>query len=196
MLVVISFVTGKKITIRELFQITVLVGITAIGSCYAGNEILLSFIYIYGARDINLDKVFNYAGKIYITIFLMIVLLSLMGIVENWDFFPVLYQAKVGAWVFVSNAHIKCSFYVCVNRMLHNERKVKSEIGACFRIIEFLDLYVYEFKSGFCTLCFNTTSFLFSKIQEERDYRIKSRMDFTMVFSVLCCYYLCNDNAI
>lgn len=85
-LVVISFLLTPKITTSEIIRIMVLVVITAAGSYFAGNGILLTLIYLYAAKDINVEKVFLILGYIYILLFILIVLLSLLGIIENWDY--------------------------------------------------------------------------------------------------------------
>ena len=86
LLVVVSFLLSSKITIAELIRIMVLVAITAVGSYFAGNGILLTLIYLYGAKDIDVEKVFRIVGYIYIILFALIVLASLTGVIENWDF--------------------------------------------------------------------------------------------------------------
>ena len=86
LLVVLSFLLSSKITIAELLRIMVLVAITAVGSYFAGNGILLTLIYLYGAKDIDVEKVFHILGYIYILLFILLVLASLAGIIENWDF--------------------------------------------------------------------------------------------------------------
>ena len=66
----------------------VLVAITSIGSYFAGNEIMLTLIYLYGAKDIDVEKVFQIIGYLYILLFILIVTLSFLGIIENWEYAP------------------------------------------------------------------------------------------------------------
>lgn len=86
LLVVVSFLLSTKITTSELIRIMVLVAITAVGSYFAGNGIMLTLIYLYAAKDIDVEKVFRIVGYIYILLFILIVLSSLAGIIENWDY--------------------------------------------------------------------------------------------------------------
>ena len=86
LLVVISFLLSSKISTVELIRIMVLVAITAVGSYFAGNGIMLTLIYLYGAKDIDVEKLFRILGYIYILLFILIVLCSLAGIIENWDY--------------------------------------------------------------------------------------------------------------
>lgn len=86
LLVVISFLLTEKITTAEIVRIIVLVGVTTLGSYFTGNEIMLTLIYLYAAKDIDVEKVFHILGYIYILIFILIVLLSLFGVIENWDY--------------------------------------------------------------------------------------------------------------
>ena len=86
LLVVVSFLLSSKITNAELIRIMVLVAITAVGSYFAGNGIMLTLIYLYGAKDIDVEKVFRIIGYIYILLFILIVVLSLLGVIENWDY--------------------------------------------------------------------------------------------------------------
>lgn len=85
-LVVVSFLLTPKISTMELVRIMILAAITAVGSYFAGNAIMLTLIYLYGAKDIDVEKVFRILGYIYIVLFLLIVLLSLIGVIENWDY--------------------------------------------------------------------------------------------------------------
>lgn len=87
LLVILSFFIDLKISLKELLKIVFLVMLTAVGSYFTGNELLLAFIYVYGLKKINIDKIFKRAGIIYIGVFAFIVLGSLIGIIENWDFF-------------------------------------------------------------------------------------------------------------
>ena len=86
LLVVVSFFRSSKITIPELLRIMALIAITAVGSYFAGNGILLTLIYLYGAKDINVEKVFRIVGYVYIIFFVLIVLCSLAGFIQNWDY--------------------------------------------------------------------------------------------------------------
>lgn len=86
LLVVITFLLTEKVTTAEIVRIIVLVGLTALGSYFTGNEIMLTLIYLYAAKDIDVEKVFHILGYIYILIFILIVLLSLLGVIENWDY--------------------------------------------------------------------------------------------------------------
>ncbi len=87
LLIIILFFSGERLTLYELFAITFLVLITVIGSYFSGNGIMLTMIYLYGAKNVNIEKVFRVLGWIYIAIFLFIVFGSIVGLVENWDFF-------------------------------------------------------------------------------------------------------------
>lgn len=85
-LVVVSFLLTPKITTAELIRIMVLVAVTAVGSYFAGNGIMLTLIYLYAAKDIDVEKVFRILGYIYILLLILIIVLSLLGIIENWDY--------------------------------------------------------------------------------------------------------------
>ena len=85
-LVVVSFLLTSSIATAELIRIMILVAITVVGSYFAGNGIMLTLIYLYGAKDIDVEKVFRVLGYVYIALFVLIVFLSFTGIIQNWDY--------------------------------------------------------------------------------------------------------------
>lgn len=86
LLVVVSFLLTPGMKTKEFVKVLIIVAITAIGSVFIGNGILLTLIYLYGAKDINVEKVFWIVGYLYIIIFILIILFSLVGVIDNWDF--------------------------------------------------------------------------------------------------------------
>ena len=95
-LVIVSFLMEPFLSGRELIKIMLLVILTAAGSIFAGNDIFLILIYIYGANQIDIEKVFCKLGKVYIILFLVIIAASGLGIIENWDFFRTTVRQRWG----------------------------------------------------------------------------------------------------
>ena len=175
LLVVISFLAGNKISIRELVQVAMLVCITALGSYYAGNEIMLSLIYIYGARKINLEKIFLYAGSIYIAIFLMIILLSLAGIIENWDFFQSSSRPRWGLG-YSYPTHTSSVLFMCVLIFCYLKKERLNLVWTA--LIELLNVWVFLFtdsRAGFILSA--VVPFVFLLLKYRRKYLTESKVE-------------------
>ncbi len=86
LIAVLTLFLVPRLTVSEIARIFILLGITAIGSYFSGNEVFLTLIFIYGAKDLDLEKIFRITGSIYIIYFLLTIFAALTGIIENWDF--------------------------------------------------------------------------------------------------------------
>ena len=87
LLVIISFLLNPYFKVKELILIAIIVAISVVGSYFSGNEIMLTMIYIYGAKNISIEKTVRRLSVCYILIFICIIGGSQIGFIENWDFF-------------------------------------------------------------------------------------------------------------
>ncbi len=87
LLVMVSFLLTSGYKIKELLILGGITVFAVLGSFFSGTGILLTIIYIYGAKNIDLDKIIGIVCLCYSAIFGCIVIGSRVGIIENWDFF-------------------------------------------------------------------------------------------------------------
>ena len=146
LLVVISFFCSSKITRMELIRIMILVAITAVGSYFAGNGILLTLIYLYGAKDIDVEKVFRILGYLYIIIFVLIVLTSLAGIIENWDYPQGGNRPTRWGLGFTYPTHTSSVLFMSVLIICYLQKKQLKLIHLV--IIELFNLWIYSYTDS------------------------------------------------
>ena len=87
LIVVVSFLLDPFFKARELIIISIVIAVSVAGSVFSGNEIMLTIIYLYGAKNINIERVIKKLGICNLLLFSLIILLSQIGIIEDWDFF-------------------------------------------------------------------------------------------------------------
>lgn len=144
--VVVSFLLTPKITTSELIRIMVLVGITAAGSIFSGNGIMLTLIFLYGAKDIDVEKVFRILGYIYMLLFLLIVVSSLIGLIENWDY-PV-DGSRVARWClgYTYPTHTSSVLFMAVLAFCYIKKEQLTLVQVA--ILELINLWVFSYTDS------------------------------------------------
>lgn len=175
----------KNITIREFIIIVVLLGITLVGSYFAGNEILLMLIYFYGAKSINIEKVFRYIGIIYIAIFLIIVCCSLTGIIENWDFFQLSSRPRWGLG-YSYPTHTSSVLFMSILVFCYLKKEQMNILWVM--LLELMNLWVYRYtdsRAGFALSAVAIIIFWLVKFRKKET--TKSKIDWTLQWSFPVC---------
>ncbi len=113
LLVILSIVINPQFKMRELIIIAAIVAITVVGSYYSGNAVMLTLIYLYGARDIDIERIIRNICVWSIIVFAGIVLGSKAGIIENWDFFVTTSRPRWGLG-YSYPTHTSSALFMCV----------------------------------------------------------------------------------
>lgn len=86
-LVLLSIYMDVKFTRKDIMSIAVIAAVTVVGSYFAGNKIMLLMLYVYGSKNIDLERMMSWICLVSGALFSFIVAGSKIGIIENWDFF-------------------------------------------------------------------------------------------------------------
>ena len=145
LLVLLSFFIDVRITKAEICKIILLVLITVAGSYYAGTDIMLTLVFIYGLKNIAPEKIVKKAGEIYIYIFGIIVFFSIIGIVENWDFFTESDRPRWGLG-YTYPTHTSSVFFMAVLLFCYLRReKITILLILC---IELLNIWLFSYTDS------------------------------------------------
>lgn len=141
LLVIVSFLLDPCFKARELIIIFLVISISVIGSYFSGNGIMLTLIYLYGAKNINIEKVVKRLAIFYIIIFSCIIISSQIGIIENWDFFANTPRPRWGVG-YTYPTHTSSALFMAVLLFCYI-RKGKLHIWHIL-IIELVNFWIYK----------------------------------------------------
>ena len=173
LLVIVSFVLNPYFKARELITIAIIVAVSVVGSYFSGNEIMLTMIYIYGAKNISIEKTVKRLSICYILIFLCIVAGSQIGIVEDWDFFAGTDRPRWGLGYTYPTHTSSVLFMVILLYCYLRKRNLK--IIEVFLIL-LLDYWVYkktDSRAGALLSAMVPILFIFLRLCKKKTYQSK-----------------------
>lgn len=144
-LVVMSFFAYPYFSKKELWRLVILVTITVIGSIFSHNDLMLTLLYIYGANNIDIEKILSKLSKIYIFLFIFIVFASVFGLIENWDFFANTNRPRWGLG-FSYPTHTSSILFTAVLLFCYFRKEKLTLFEICG--IEAINLLVFEYTDS------------------------------------------------
>lgn len=87
LMAIVAFFLDPDYHVKELGIIALIVTVSVVGSLFSGNEIMLTMIYLYGAKNVHIKKIVKWVSICYLLLFIVIVGGSQIGFIENWLFF-------------------------------------------------------------------------------------------------------------
>ena len=186
LLVLLSFFIDVKITKIEICKIILLVLVTIVGSYYAGTDIMLTLVFIYGLKNIAPEKIVKKAGKIYICIFSIIVFCSVIGIIENWDFFADTDRPRWGLG-YTYPTHTSSVFFMAVLLFCYIKRNRITIIWVL--CIEGLNIWLFSYTDSRAGMILSAiTPVVFWAIKHNR--KSKSVIDWLLQWAFPICALL------
>ena len=183
LLVLLSFFIDVKITKIEICKIVLLVLITIVGSYFAGTDIMLTLVFVYGLKNIPPEKIVKKASIIYIWIFCAIVISSVIGLLENWDFFSDTDRPRWGLG-YTYPTHTSSVFFMAV-LLLCYIKKEKINIIWVF-CIELLNIWLFSYtdsRAGMILSAMTPVVFLILKHRK----KTKTKMDWFLQWAFPVC---------
>lgn len=141
LMVIVSFTLDPYFRLKELFLIAALIAVSFVGSYFSGTAVLLTLIYLYGAKNINIAKIIKRLGICYIIIFILIIILSQIGIIEDWDFFKNTDRPRWGVG-YSYPTHTSSAFFMAVLLFCYIEERRLTCMHVL--VLELLNFWLYR----------------------------------------------------
>ena len=130
---------------RETVIMSIMLVVTVAGSIYSGNDILLLMLYVYGAKDISIERVIRWFCAWMITAFVLIVAGSQIGLIENWVFFAETSRPRWGLG-YTYPTHTSSVLFMCVLLFCY-VRKDKLSVWEIL-LIEAVNYWMYKYTDS------------------------------------------------
>lgn len=184
LLVVVSFALDPSFRPKELLVIGIIILISVLGSYFSGNGIMLTLIYLYGAKNINIERIVNKAGCFFILVFFFIIAFSQLNIIEDWDFFRNTNRPRWGVG-YTYPTHASSAFFMAVLIFCY----LKKHRINCLHIIliELLNCWIYkktDSRAGFVLSAVVPMLFYILKYSRKPTYRSKIAWLLQWVFPI------------